>query len=197
MEFVITPGFCPDEHDQVAALYWQAFGAKLGRVLGPHKRAKAFLCQVMDPEFALVARNAHGEILGIAGFKTAQGALVGGEYSDLKQFYGDWGGLWRGLLLTVLERDVEPDILLMDGICVEATARGLGLGTALLETIKQHARSLGKSAVRLDVINTNPRAKALYMRCGFEATKTENTGLFRFVFRFDSATQMLWHTTKA
>lgn len=192
MQYTIGPGFRPDECDRVASLYWQAFGFKLGRVLGPDARAKAFLSSVLDPGFALVARDESGEILGLAGFKTAQGALVGGEYEDLKKVYGAWGGLWRGVILSVIERDLEEGVMLMDGICVAQKARGMGLGTALLEAVKEHALNLGKQSVRLDVIDSNPRAKALYLRRGFAVQRTENLGPLRFVFRFNAATQMLW-----
>ncbi|WP_299499717.1 GNAT family N-acetyltransferase [uncultured Roseobacter sp.] len=192
MEYAISRGFAPHERSTVATLYWQAFGFKLGRVLGPDVRAKRFLCRVLDPDFALVARDEAGSILGVAGFKTQQGALVGGTYEDMRAIYGAWGGLWRGTVLSILERDLDPGILLMDGICVAENARGLGLGTALLEAIKTEACALGKSGVRLDVIDSNPRARALYIKRGFEPQKTETTGPFRYLFRFDAATQMLW-----
>ncbi|MBW4709662.1 GNAT family N-acetyltransferase [Roseobacter sp. YSTF-M11] len=192
MEFCITTGFDADERDTVAALYWQAFGYKLGRVLGPDAKALQFLRRVIDPDYALVARGSDGQILGIAGYKTSSGALVGGDYGDLQRVYGAWGALWRGLVLSVIERDLDPDILLMDGICVHADARGLGLGTALLSAIKAKALELEKSGVRLDVINTNPRARALYARQGFTPQKEESTGPFRYVFRFDTAIEMVW-----
>ncbi|WP_195821757.1 GNAT family N-acetyltransferase [Roseobacter sp. MH60115] len=192
MAYEISSGFDTDERPIFAALYWQAFGYKLGRVLGPDPRAREFLCAVIDPAFALVARGPDGRILGIAGFKTAEGALVGGDFKDLQAVYGTWGAVWRGLTLSVVERDVAPDVLLMDGICVHESARGLGVGTALLGAVKSQAQAMGKPAVRLDVIDSNPRAKALYLREGFVPHGIERTGPFRHVFRFKSATQMLW-----
>jgi RimJ/RimL family protein N-acetyltransferase len=38
--------------------------------------------------------------------------------------------------------------------------------------------------VRLDVIDTNRRARALYERLGFAVEKTDDIGLLRFVFGF-------------
>ncbi|WP_300009354.1 GNAT family N-acetyltransferase [uncultured Roseobacter sp.] len=192
MAYEISTGFDACERPVVAALYWQAFGFKLGRVLGPDARAQQFLRAVIDPAFALVARGSDGRILGVAGFKTAEGALVGGDFKDLQAVYGSWGAVWRGLTLSVVERDVAPDVLLMDGICVHESARGLGVGTALLEAVKSQARAMGKPTVRLDVIDRNPRARALYLREGFVPHGIEHTGPFRHVFRFKSATQMLW-----
>ncbi|GFE48806.1 molybdopterin-guanine dinucleotide biosynthesis protein MobC [Roseobacter cerasinus] len=193
MQVTISTGFQDHERRRVASLYWQAFGRKLGRSLGPDERALRFLESVLDPEFALIARSDTGDILGIAGFKTEDGTLVGGDLPDLQRIYGWWGGLWRGLLLSVIERDVTPDVLLMDGICVSEQARGFGIGSALLDVMKDEATARGKQAVRLDVIDSNPRAKALYERQGFVATSVEHTGIFETVFRFRSATRMLWH----
>ena len=72
MAVTIDAGFTEAERPQVARLYWQAFGAKLGKVLGPDRRALAFLEQALTPEFALVARR-DGALLGVAGFQTPQG----------------------------------------------------------------------------------------------------------------------------
>ena len=46
-------------------------------------------------------------------------------------------------------------------------ARGQGVGTALLKAIIAEGRRRGYAEVRLDVIDTNPRATALYERIGF------------------------------
>ncbi len=74
-----------------------------------------------------------GDLLGMAGFKTLAGAFVGGKLSDICAIYGAWGGLWRGVLIDILERDLSEGVLLMDGIFVDPDARGKGVGTALLD----------------------------------------------------------------
>lgn len=174
----------------MAALYWEAFAAKLSFAMGPPAKAQRFLVDQLDPDYALVARNRDGAVLGVAGFKTAKGALVGGGMRDLARVYGWPATLWRAPLLGLLERDVAQDVLLMDGICVTAQARGLGLGSALLQAIKDEARARGLTSIRLDVIDTNPRARALYERRGFEAVGREDLGPLRWIFGFRSATQM-------
>jgi len=186
----ISPGFDDSERELVARLYWQAFGAKLGRVMGPDERGITFFKTVVNPEFALVARGQDGSLLGLAGFKTAQGGLVEGSYADLARVYGWVGAAWRALVLSVLERDVQPGVFQMDGIFVDAAAQGMGVGTALLNAVAQEAANRGLAQVQLDVIDVNPRARALYERVGFRAIGTENTGPFRKVFGFASATKM-------
>jgi GNAT superfamily N-acetyltransferase len=190
--FTITTGFNDTDRAQVARLYWQAFSAKLGRILGPDARALAFFAQIITPDFALVARDTAGTVIGVAGFKTAKGALTGGGLRDIAQHYGWMGAMWKGPLLAMLERKIEADVLLMDGICVDASARGLGVGTALLHAIKAEALARDLIHVRLDVIDINPRARALYTREGFIAGPPQHLGPFRYLFGFSTATPMTW-----
>ncbi|MHA7775531.1 GNAT family N-acetyltransferase [Roseibium sp. M-1] len=186
----IAAGFAEDQRPVAARLFWQAFSGKLGRVLAPEEKALRLIERILDPAFALGATGRDGRLLGLAGFKTSEGSLAGGGLKDLTAVYGPVGGLWRGLILDVLERETEPDCLLMDGIFVSEEARGLGIGTALLEATAEEARRRRLSRVRLDVIDTNPRAKALYERAGFVVVGEEKTGWFELLFGFASATRM-------
>lgn len=190
----IGTGFSDAERNTIAELYWQAFAPKLGIPLGPENRAMRFISSVLNPDFALVARDKQGQILGVAGFKTNKGSMVGGGLRDLAAIYGWVGTVWRLPILALLERNLEPDILLMDGIFVSEQARGKGVGTALLDAIKTEAVRQKCNQVRLDVINTNPRAKALYLRQNFKESGVETLGLMRHLFGFDSATRMIWHS---
>lgn len=188
----IARGVRPEHTAAAAALYWDAFGAKLGKLLGPPERGRAFIERVLDPSHAISAIDDGGALLGLAGFKTAEGACVDGEFEDLVAVFGLASAVWRGALLAALERPVEPGRLLMDGIAVAPEARGRGVGTRLLDAIVDEAAARGADAVRLDVIDTNPRARALYARRGFEPVGTERTGwLYRRLLGFDSATTMI------
>lgn len=188
----ISRGFDETERPHVAQLYWQAFSSKLSLTMRPEHKALAFFASALNPDFALVARSETGDLLGVAGFKTASGALIEGGLRKMAQTYGWPGALWRALALSLLERDTVTDTLLMDGIFVDSRARGRGAGTLLLDAIKQEATLHNLSCVRLDVIDTNPRARALYERNGFVATGTQHLGPLRHLFRFRSATKMIY-----
>ncbi len=176
---------------QAALLYWQAFGGKLGQVLGPEPRALRYFERVIQPSFAFVALNDAGQLLGMAGYKTPAGSFAGGSGADLRAIYGLFGSAWRIPLLWFLGREIDNDRFLLDGICVARSARGAGIGSALMAEICEEARSRGYGSVRLDVIDTNWRAKALYERLGFVAEKTTSIGVLRFVFGFKAATTMI------
>jgi ribosomal protein S18 acetylase RimI-like enzyme len=192
MDFTITHGFPEAQRAIAARLFWQAFGAKLGRVMGPEVKALEFLESALDPSHAISALSPQGTLLGLAGFKTERGAFIGGGFGDLARAYGWPGALWRAPLLALLERKLAPDSLLMDGIYVAGAARGHGIGTALLDAIKAEAGARGLTRVRLDVIESNPRARALYERQGFRATGTEQLGPLRHLFGFAASTTMVW-----
>lgn len=187
----IQAGLPEGTEDQAAALYWDAFGEKLGRVMGPTDKAMRFIRRVLDPTHAISAVGPEGELLGVVGFKTRDSALVGGTFTDMTAIYGWYGAIWRAALVSLLERDTENERFLMDGIFVAPKARGQGVGSALLGAIMEEAKSRGYGSLRLDVINTNPRARALYERHGFQPKGTNEMGFLAPIFRFNSATTMV------
>jgi ribosomal protein S18 acetylase RimI-like enzyme len=174
-----------------ARLYWQAFGTKLGRVLGPDARALHYLTLVIRSEHAFVALDDRGRLVGMAGFKTPAGSFAGGTRADLATVYGRFGGWWRGTLLAFLGREIDNSRFLIDGICVAEGTRSQGIGSRLISAICNEARDRGYQAVRLDVVDDNLRARALYERLGFVAVKSDRLGPLRWVFGFKSATTMV------
>jgi len=187
----VSHGFSDADRPAIAALYWEAFGPKLGRALGPEPKALRFIEAVLSPHHAVCAWDEEGRLLGVAGFKTCEGALVGGELRDMARIYGRPGALWRTALLALLSRDTENARFLMDGLAVAPHARGRGVGTRLLQAIAEEARARGYREVRLDVVEENPRARALYERLGYRPVARHSTGLLRFVFGFRAATTMV------
>jgi ribosomal protein S18 acetylase RimI-like enzyme len=61
----------------------------------------------------------------------------------------------------------------------------------LLGALYREAAERGYRSIRLDVIEDNFRARALYERQGFRAVRTEELGLLRFLFGFASSTTMV------
>ena len=191
MGVTIYSGLHAHMRPQAARLYWEAFGGKLGRVLGPDARAIAFFERVIRTDLCIAALDDQGELIGLAGFKTPNGAFAGGGWGDLIAIYGPWGGRWRGCVLRCLSREVDNDRFLVDGICVARNHRGQGIGTLLLAALYDEASQRGYRSIRLDVIDANWRARALYERQGFLATRTERLGLLKHVFGFAASTTMV------
>ncbi|MFV0492300.1 MAG: GNAT family N-acetyltransferase [Pseudorhodobacter sp.] len=167
---------------RAVGIYWQAFGSKLGRIMGPQDRACRFLTRAIRADHAFIALSERGELLGLAGFKSPQGSLAGGSPADLRAVYGIPGSIWRAGLLRLLNHEVDNHHFLLDGICVAPEERGHGIGTALLEAIFEEGRSRGYDAIRLDVIDTNHRARALYERLGFTVHRHDHAGFLGRAF---------------
>lgn len=182
----------PDHLRPAAArLYWQVFGGKLGLVMGPEARALRYLEKAIRADHVIVALDDAGTLLGIAGFKTPEGSFAGGSLADFRSVYGRFGAAWRAQLLDWLSSEIDNERFLLDGLCVAAGVRSHGIGSALLQAICDEASARGYDQVRLEVIDTNWRARALYERLGFVRIKTERLGLLRFVFGFTAATTMV------
>lgn len=185
----------PDHFRREAALlYWQAFGPKLGRVLGPDRLALVYLQRVMRADNCLTAYDRQDRLIGLAGFKTPESSFAGGSEEDLRAVYGGFGGRWRTRVLRLLGNDGDTERFLLDGLCVSDSVRGQGVGTALLEAIVEEGRRRGYGAVRLDVVDTNARARALYERRGFVVDRTEAIGPLRLIFGFNAAHTMIRQT---
>jgi ribosomal protein S18 acetylase RimI-like enzyme len=191
MGVTVFRGLHPHLRPQAARLYWEAFGGKLGRVLGPDERALRFFQRVIRADHCFTALDGAGQLVGIAGYKTPAGTFAGGSWADLTDTYGKWGGRWRGGLLWTLGREVDNERFLIDGICVAKASRGKGVGSMLLAALYREAAERGYGSIRLDVIKDNFRARALYERQGFRAVRTEELGVLRFLFGFASSTTMV------
>ena len=99
---------------------------------------------------------------------------------------------WREALLRQLGEDrVEPGQFLIDGLCVAADSRGQGIGTALVLALCEAGQAMGYGAARIDVVDSNPGAQALYARLGFAVTRSHAIGPLRHVFGFRRALTML------
>ncbi len=62
---------------------------------------------------------------------------------------------------------VKRKVLVLDEICVEETARGMGLGTEIMADVHALARAFGCTDMQLGVYPQNDAAVAFYQKCGF------------------------------
>ncbi|WP_172382549.1 GNAT family N-acetyltransferase [Streptomyces sp. MNP-20] len=188
-EIEVRRGVPAGAEEQVAALYWEAFGRKLGPGLGPPDAGRAFLARHLHRDRGVVALRGH-RVVAVAGFQLDGRALTGGGARDVLSAYGPLRGLPRLAVLALFERTPAAGELVMDGIAVAADQRGHGIGSLLLREVAAVAAEAGCRRVRLDVIDVNPRARALYERHGFTATRTHRTPYLRRLMGFDAVTTM-------
>ncbi|WP_338930436.1 GNAT family N-acetyltransferase [Streptomyces netropsis] len=174
---------------RAAELYWDAFGRKLGPALNPPDKAVPFIAAHLNADRAVCALL-DGQLVGLAGYQLNGRSLTGGSASDVLRAYGHLRGLHRLLLLALFERHPAPGQLVMDGIAVDPGLRGRGVGSLLIEEVAAVATEQDRREIRLDVIDANPRARALYERRGFTAVRTERTPYLRGLLGFGAVTTM-------
>lgn len=178
--------------EEAAALYDEAFGPKLALAVPDQAARRRLLAAAFALPYAVVALD-NEALVGLAGYHTTEGSLTGGMTTEgLLRMLGFLGGARAAAVLGLYERTPEPGELLMDGIAVRSDRRGQGIGTQLLDALKQLAREDGYRQIRLDVIDTNVAARRLYEREGFVVTRSESYELLRGVLGFGASTTMVW-----
>lgn len=85
------------------------------------------------------------------------------------------GRAWPVGLVMVAPAFGAPEHAGVYGLWVDPSARGRGVGDALLEAALDHARAAGYARAVLDVGDNNTPAQALYARHGFEPTGRTGT----------------------
>lgn len=176
---------------EAALLYDQAFGAKIARAIPNRLKRISLLANGFNTSFAFCA-IANGHLVGLVGFQTDQGSLTSGLHQKALQTHlGYWGGRWANRILSWYERENTQGILLIDGIAVHPHWRGQGIGTLLLNHLRDYAMQQGLQAMHLNVISSNTKARRLYERYGFVATQTHSLAYYRrWLLGFEAATTM-------
>lgn len=126
----------------------------------------------------------------MCGFRWAGVGAVSVTWQVLRSDLSRVAALRAMLVLGVLTRSDAKDALVLDGICVEEAHRGRGVGSALLAVAVQCAKAKELRAVRLSVVDTNPRAEALYRRTGFYPIRSGSMGFLSGIYGFDRYTHM-------
>lgn len=92
------------------------------------------------------------QILGFFGWRHAPGVIA------------------RGLRVERVIAPPSGQMQYLAHLGVESGLRGRGIGAALIDHLAAQAGALGRLPLALDVAASNPRAQALYERCGFAVT---------------------------
>lgn len=180
--------------EQAAAIFYEAFRPKLDHLefmTRTPAQAQRIMTESFRPELGFFAVRA-GEVIGLAGTQIRGRAFLDVPFAIWRREFGLFGGLRRHLMRTIgaLFTPVPADAVRVQGIAVAAAARGLGVGTLLLDHIDQYARDHGLAAVVLEVVDTNPDAQRLYERLGFRVIGTEHYGRLTAAGGFTGMTRM-------
>ncbi len=183
----------PDEFKASAIqLYFNSLKEKLGPVLGDDSRAQEVLESNLATKQCLVA-ICDQNLVGVLGIQTDKGGFINPTLNKMVKVYGKVGGIFRLIGLALLHHKTASDELYVDGVAVADEMRGKGIGSQLFELLERIASKKGIRTISVEVIDSNPRAKALYERLGFVLIKQRTVwpcNLF-FNFPFRSAALMV------
>jgi ribosomal protein S18 acetylase RimI-like enzyme len=190
MSDVIVKVGLPDRlRSEAASLYYEAFRLKTNFLFGSRERAIVLLQGDWAAEQALIAVQ-DDRLVGLAGIQHGR-PFINVRFKTYARVFSWFTALWRYALGIMLHRKARPGELVMDGIAVDEAVRGQGVGTKLLNGVIEFAREHGYQTVRLDVVDTNPRARQLYERVGFVATETHRHPQAQRVMGFSASTTMI------
>lgn len=94
------------------------------------------------------------------------------ELGRLQTIRAFLGGILTNLMISVRIPE-EDDLLYIEALAVRSTARGCGLGTALLQNAIDWGTSNGRPRLALHVLQRNADARRLYSRMGFALQSPE------------------------
>lgn len=177
---IITNRLTETQMAEAAAILYNAFGEKLRAYIlkGDPKKGENCIKESLNPQYGFYAVQ-DKMILGFVGLDYGKTKFISYKFVVFKKYYGFLGALWRTIVNVIFTNFFErlaKDIVHIGKIAVSEKARGLGIGTLLLNASFDKTRKLGFNIITLEVIDTNPRAQKLYEKLGFTVDKSQNFG---------------------
>jgi ribosomal protein S18 acetylase RimI-like enzyme len=163
----------PEElRHQAATICYEGLVYQIERLIGSRQKGIALLAHSLNTEQGLTAQM-QGQLVGFIGLKYENRPFFRFERSHFIRELG----LLRGLLVFLILNNVSPTQILpgeiyIAVIAVDASMRGKGIGTLLMQAAFGIAQQNKCHAIVTDVSGTNPGARRLYERLGFQPVRT-------------------------
>ncbi len=179
---------------QVVEIAYDAFAPKMHHLelfTDSEEQVRRVCENGLDFAAALYAVQ-RGSVVGVTGLHYADRQFTRLKWAALRAEFGWLGGVFRKLVAYIGEPSrVKEGELKIDAIAVHRAARGQGIGTLMMNAVFDYAAEHGFDVVKLEVIDTNPQARRLYERLGFEAVRTQNYGFITRRAGFTASTLMV------
>ncbi len=180
----------PEElRHQAAIICYEGFRSQMELLVGSQQKGIALLECSMDIELGLTAQQ-QGRLVGFVGLQYENRPFFQFERSQFIRELGFLRGLLVYLLFNLSATQILPEEMFINVIVVDASVRGKGIGTSLIQAVFEIAQQNQFHAVVLDVIDTNPDAQRLYERLGFKPVRTRKYGYLRNLIGSSAVTTM-------
>ena len=169
---VISDGIPRELVPDALAMSYDAFESKFRVGFDNADQFVTLFQDQVNVENCIVA-TVQGAVAGILTIETSTQSFYN---FSLPRLYGRFNAVRASrMLINMLVFGIgsssEADEFIVDTLVVDASHRGMGIGTELLNRAELKAEELGKRRMTLAVIDENPRAKRLYKRVGFRAAR--------------------------
>lgn len=192
-EVTIRRGIDSKELDAVIELFDEAFSGKFSYAVKDPVLRKKLWAKVINNDQITVAERDH-EILGMALFSfKGSPSFRNVKTSEIIKMLGVLKSLRAAFvfgLFSALDWKPTPRVAYLEAISVSSSARGLGVGSRLLEDARQLSRERGCQSLVLSVVLENEAAKRLYLRDGFTVTDVKKPKLLGLFTNVAGATVM-------
>lgn len=101
---------------------------------------RQFLGKIFTTD-SCISATLDGKVVGFAGFQTATEAFSGGitgggvPWQKLRTYRGFLAGIRAVLIFAIFHRKPEPGTLIWDGVTLDTTLRGRGIGKLLRDAV--------------------------------------------------------------
>ncbi len=184
--------FLAENHKADAArILYDAFQRKLFPLLHNPEKIQNLVARGMNPAYVVSAISGD-TLLGVAGLDYRGKRFCSPTVKSCINQLGFWKGLPGWIVLNLFTKGTCPATdLRISVLAVESRLRGQGIGTRLIQSVLEFAKTNGFLAVRLEVVDTNPSALRLYERMSFRAIRTIHLGIFKNWLGFSAETEMI------
>ena len=192
MNIEIRFGVPENQRVKVANMLYDTFEDKFRIFFGDKNKFLAFASNCLRDDRTLVALK-DDIAVGVAGLECEGKNFLDASLHQTVKVFG-LGALRVGLFaaLSLFTKPAKNE-LLIDALAVSADERGKGIGSKLLHSVIDYARSNGFYRIKLEVVETNQNARRFYERIGFKEFKVQKIPYpLNRLLGFGSVTEMIY-----
>ena len=196
MSLQIRLGVPKNQRRRVAQIFYETFQDKLKRIFGNKQKFESLIASSLRDDRILVA-IIDEVVVGFAGLHYHKKTYSDPSFSQIVKIFGLT--TIRALLFLIVSsfNKPKPHQLHLDTLAVSTEEQGKGIGTRLLQSTIDLARTQNISQIKLEVIQTNQKAKKLYEKIGFKTAKVTNIPYpFSYLIGFRSFDEMHYNLQK-
>lgn len=176
---------------RASELVYEAFQKKINSVIKEKEKAIRIIAKSINYSASFYAVH-ENSLVGMAGTQSKGNRFIKAKFSYFHEEYGFFKALVKKIYFNFdFVGTIKKDELELTALSVQKEMRGKKIGTKLINNIIIFAKSRGYKKVILTVVDTNPLAKKLYEKIGFNKHKTKKYGFLTRSAGFEEVIHMV------